>query len=279
MIEAYAFLVAFTVQILVISALHPAWLTKFARAKGEAQLPGWDRKYRERYLSLYRAVNLGIAVLGLVLLGWLFSHMRSPDWDVRLVSLLLRGYVVVQILPFVLVSLIGARIKRSALMRSPPEVRRTASLQRRGLFDFVSPLTVFLAVAGYFLFAGFLIYIRQHTFPGFSGYRPLRAVTLIYVLNAFCVYWLLYRRKRWPLETSAYRMHAVGVQVKIAFYTSIAVIVFLSLNVTLQLLDMQRWVPFAMSVYVVLSMLFTSMMLFALRRQAEADRLEASPAA
>ena len=77
MIEAYAFLAAFTVQILVLSVLHPAWFTRDARAKGEAQLPGWDRKSRERFLSVYRAVNAGIAVLGLVLLGWLFSLMRS----------------------------------------------------------------------------------------------------------------------------------------------------------------------------------------------------------
>jgi hypothetical protein len=130
---------------------------------------------------------------------------------------------------------------------------------------------------GYFLFAAFVIYIQEHPFPGFSGYRLLRTVTLVYALNAFLAYWLLYRRKRWPLETSAYRVHAVRVQVKIAFYTSIAVVVFLSLNVTLKLLDMQRWVPFAMSVYFVIIMLFTSMMLFELRRQAEADRLGLSP--
>jgi hypothetical protein len=204
--------------------------------------------------------------------------MRSPDWDVGPVRHLLAGYGVVQILPFVLVSLIGAWVKRKALTRSPPGVKRTASLQRRGLFDFVSPLTVFLAVVGYFLFAAFVIYIQRHSFPGFSGYRLLRAVTLVYAVNAIAVYWLRYGRKRWPLETIAYRMHAVGVQVKIAFYTSIAVIVFLSLNVTLELRDMQRWVPFAMSVYFVLIMLFTSMMLFALRRQAEADRLGPSPA-
>jgi MFS family permease len=277
MIDAYAFLAAFTVQILVVSVLHPAWFTKYARAKGEVQLAGWDRKFRERFLSLYRAVNIGIAVLGLLLLGWLFNHTRSPDWDVGPVTHLLAGYVVVQLLPFVLVSLIGAWVKRKALTRSPPEVKRTASLQRRGLFDFVSPLTVFLAVVGYFLFAAFVIYIQEHPFPGFSGYRLLRTVTLVYALNAFLAYWLLYRRKRWPLETSAYRVHAVRVQVKIAFYTSIAVVVFLSLNVTLKLLDMQRWVPFAMSVYFVIIMLFTSMMLFELRRQAEADRLGLSP--
>jgi hypothetical protein len=277
MIEAYAFLAAFTVQILVVSVLHPAWLTRYASAKAEAQLPAWNRKSRERFLTLFRAVNAGIAVLGLVLLGWLYSHMRSPAWDVGPVTQLLVGYVVVQILPFVLVSLIGAWVKRKALTRSPPEVKRTASLQRRGLFDFVSPLTVFFAVAGYFLFAAFVVYIQQHPFPGFPGYPLLGTVTLVYALNAFLAYWLLYRRKRWPLETSAYRVHAVGVQVKIVFYTSIAVIVFLSFNVTLRLLNMLRWVPFGVSVYFVLIMLFTSMMLFALRRQAEADRLDPNP--
>jgi hypothetical protein len=278
MIEAYAFLAAFTVQMLVVSVLHPAWLTRYARAKAEAQLPGWDRKSRERFLTLYRAVNAGIAVLGLVLLlGWLFSHMRSPDWDVRPVSLLLRGYAAVQVLPLVLVSLIGAWVKRKALTRAPPEVKRTANLQRRGLFDFVSPLTVFLAVVGYFLFVAFVIYIQQHPFPGFSGYRLLRTVTLVYALNAFLAYWLLYRRKRWPLETSAYRMRAVGLQVKIVVYASIAFIVFISLNVTLMLLDLERWTPFAMSVYLVIIMLICSM-LFALRREAEADRLGPSPA-
>ena len=276
MIDAYAFLAAFTVQILVVSVLHPAWLIQYARAKGAAQLPDWDRKFRERFLSLYRAVNLGIAVLGLVLLGWLFNHMRSPDWRVGPVTHLLAVYVLAQMVPFVLISLVGAWVKRKALTRAPPEVKRTASLQRRGLFDVVSPLTVCLAVVGYFLFAAFVVYTQRHPFPGFSGYRLLLTVTLIYAVNAFTAYWLLYRRKRWPLETSAYRMHAVEVQVKIAFYTSIAVVVFLSLNVSLHLLDMQRWVPFAMSVYFVLVMLFSSMMLFALRRQAEADRPAAS---
>lgn len=278
MIEAYAFLAAFMVQILVVSVLHPAWLTRYARAKAEVQLPGWDGKSRERFLTLYRAMNAAIAVLGLALLGWLFSHMPRPDWDVGLVSHLLAGYIVVQILPFVLISLVGGWFKKKALTRLPPAVKRTASLQRRGLFDFVSPLTVFSAVLGYFLFVALVIYIQQRPFPGFSAYRVLRGVTLVYALYAFVVYWLLYVRKRWPLETSAYRMHAVGVQLKIVFYSSIAIVVFLSLNVALQLLNMQRWVPFAVSVYFVVSMLFTSMMLFALRRQAEADRLGPSPA-
>jgi uncharacterized membrane protein YoaK (UPF0700 family) len=72
-------------------------------------------------------------------------------------------------------------------------------------------------------------------------------------------------------------MHAVGLQLKIVVYASIAFIVFISLNVTLMLLDLERWAPFAMSVYLVIVMLICSM-LFALRREAEADRLDPSPA-
>ena len=278
MIEAYAFFAAFAVQILVVSVLHPVWLTRYVRAKAEAQFPDWDGKSRERLLSLYRVVNAGIAVLGVVLLGWLFDHMRSPDWDIVAVSRLLAGYGAAQMLPFVVASLIGAWIKRKALLRSPPQAKRTASLQRRGLFDIVSPVTVFLAVLAYVLFAAFIVSIQQHPLPGFPGYRLLGIITLVYALNAFVVYWLLYRRKRWPLETPAYRMQAVEVQVKIIFYVSIAVVVFYSLIATLVLLHLVRWAPFAVSVYMVIVMLFTSMMLFALRRQAEADRLGSGPA-
>jgi len=278
MIAAYAFLAAFPVQILVVSVLHPAWLAGFARAKMEAQLPGWDRRSRERLLTLFRAVNMGIAVLGLVLLGWLFGHMRSPDWTVRPVLVLLSGYGVVQTLPLALVSLIGVWIKKKALTRAPPEIKRTASLQRRGLFDIVSPLTVFLAVLAYVLVATAMIHIQQHPIPRFNGFSVLGIVTLVFALNAFIVHWLLYRRKKWPLETRAYRMRAVGWQIKIIFYSSIAFCVMILLRAMLSLLDIERWVPFAVSAFIIIVMLFASMVPLALRRQAEADRLGPSPA-
>jgi hypothetical protein len=277
MIEAYAFFAAFAVQILVVSVLHPVWFTRYVRAKAEAQFPGWAGKSRERVLSLYRVVNAGIAVLGLALLAWLFDHMRNPDWHIVPVMHLFALYSLAQMLPFVVVSLIGALFKRKVLLRAPPVTKRTASLQRRGLFDIVSPFTAFVAVVGYMLFAAFLIH-NQQRFPGFPGYYFLHTVTLVYILNAIAVYWLLYRRKKWPLETQAYRMQAVAVQVKIIFYVSIAAIVFLSLDATLLLLHLMRWAPLAMSVGVMIVMLFASMMLFALRRQAEADRLGSNPA-
>ncbi len=277
MIQAYAFFAAFVVQILVISVLCPVWFTRYVRAKMEAQYPDWDSKSRERYLNLYRVVNTGIAVLGLALLGWLFNQMRSPDWNIIPVMRLFCGYSMAQILPLVLVSLIGAWIIRKARLRLPPQAKRTASLQRRGIFDIVSPFTVILAGVAYVLFAGLILTIQQHPIPGFPGYFLLRIITLACALNAFLVYWLLYRRKKWPLETPAYRMLAVAVQVKILFYVTIFVTAFMSLFVTLRLLHLVRWVPFAMSVYFVIGVLFTAMVFFSLRRQAETDRLGSHP--
>jgi hypothetical protein len=37
-----------------------------------------DRHSQERYLARYRALNTVLAVLGLLLLGWLFSHRAVP---------------------------------------------------------------------------------------------------------------------------------------------------------------------------------------------------------
>jgi hypothetical protein len=273
MIEAYAFLAAFTAQILVVSVLQPAWFTSYARAKAEAQLPGLDRKMRERFLTAYRAVNLAIAISGLGLLAWLFNHLRNSGWDLRPVQPLLVFYTVAQTLPLLLASLAGAWIKKKALKRAPPQARRTASLQRRGFFDIVPPGAIFLAVLGYVLFAAIAIYVQQHPFRGFAG-APVNIgmATCVYALNGFTVYCLLYRRKKWPLETPAYRLQAVETQVKVAVYTSIACIVFFSTNLLLRQLHLQSWTPFAMSVYFVIIMLSCSMMAIALRRQAETDR-------
>jgi hypothetical protein len=194
---------------------------------------------------------MGIAVLGLLLLGWLFSYMRRPDWDDGPVEARVAVYFAAQMtLPLCLVAWSGARYNK-VLKHSLAEGKRKAILQRRGLFDFVSPSIVFLAVSGYFMFAGLVIYIQRHPFPGFAGYITIGAVTLVYALNAFGVYTMLYGRKKSALETHADRVRAIGLGVKACIYSCIACVVFLSLNFTLVLLDLQRWEPFALSVFLV----------------------------
>jgi hypothetical protein len=248
MVEAYAFLAMFTVQVLAMSVLQPARFIRYLRVKINPAEPD-AQLYVTRRLTQYRALNMGIAVLGLLLLGWLFNYAQRPKWDEGHVSLLVTVYFMLQVLPLCLVGWIVAGINK-ALTRSLP--KRKASLQRRGLFDFVSPATIVLAALVYFLFAALVFYIARDPFPGFAG--PLiniGIVTLGYAFVSLGVYKTLYRTRSNPLETQADRMHSIGLGVKVAIYCCIGAVVFVSLNMTLALLDLKRWEPVALSVFYV----------------------------
>ena len=265
MIEVYAFLAMFAIQILAMSVLHPIWFTRYVRVQATrypaerfAQFyPGVDLDLaRERFLTRYRALNTGIAVLGLLLLGWLFNYMLSPAWGERPVVILLCVYVVMQLLPICFVAWSGARFKSKVLKHSLPEGKRKATLQRRGLFDFVSPFTVFLAVAGYFLFAAFVIYVQQKPFKGFA---LVGALTLVYAAEAFVVYKMLYGKKINPIETNADSVRAIGLAVKSCIYGCILCVLFFATIFTIDLLELRSWIPFATSACLVVSMLLCFM--------------------
>ena len=226
-----------------------------------AQLyPGVDlRSATERFLTQYRALTACSAVLGLVLLGWLFSYMRRPDWDDGPVEVLVSVYFfAAQMLPLFLLVWFGVRFNREH--KHPlPQGKRTALLQRRGLFDFISPFVVFLAALSYLLFATFVIYLRHHPFPGFAGLISLVGVTLVYALNALVVYMMLYGKKGNPFETHEGRLRTIGLAVKGSVYSCIVVVVYLSLNLSLGMLDLQRWEPFVLSIFFVITALLASM--------------------
>jgi hypothetical protein len=84
----------------------------------------------------------------------------------------------------------------------------------------------------YFLFVAYVLYIEQNPFPGFDGYITIGAITLVYSLNAFCVYKQLYGRRFNPFEPHAGRVRTIGLGVKACVYSCIAIVVFLSLNFT-----------------------------------------------
>jgi hypothetical protein len=268
MIEAYAFLAAFTIQILTMSVLYPAWFIRYVRmqmarfpAERLAQMyPGVDLgRAMERFLTRYRALTASSAVLGLVLLGWLFSYMRRPDWDDGPVEALVSVYFfAAQMLPLFLLVWFGVRFNR-AHKRPLPEPKRTAVLQRRGLFDFISPFVVSLAVLSYLLFVAFVIYLLRHPFTGFAGLVSIGVVTLVYALNAFVVYLMLYGKKGNPFETHEGRLRTIGLAVKSSVYSCIVIVVYLSLNFSLVMLDLQRWEPFALSIFFVIIALLASM--------------------
>ncbi len=286
MIEAYAFLAMFTLQLLVMSIVLPTWIIRSVRARVKdfpaarfAQLyPGVDhQRIRERYLKLYLVANACIVVLGLALFGWLFNYLQRPDWDDGPVEALVGAYFMVQALPMLVIAVISIRYRK--LLERLLDAKRKATLKRRGLFDFVSPFTVFVAALSYFLFVAYVMYIAQDPFPGFAG--PLVniiAMTLAFTLEAFVVYYLLYRRPLDPLETNESRVYTTGVGVRACVYMCIAGVVNLSINFTLVRLDLQRWEPFALSAFFVLTALLAFLAITSAPRQPEAHELSASAA-
>jgi hypothetical protein len=97
----------------------------------------------------------------------------------------------------------------------------------------------------------------------------LGALTLANCLLALIVYRRLYGRKSTPLETRADRQHLIGAGVRAAVYSALAMPMFLLLNFTLVLLDLERWEPVAQSVFMVITMLVSSMGLSLPPRQPE----------
>jgi hypothetical protein len=283
MIAAYAFLAAFTVQILVTSVLYPARFTKHVRVQAASfpterlahLFPGLDLDLaRERFLTRYRTVNTGIAVLGLLLLAWLSSYVRRPNWDEDPVIMLISAYFIMQMLPIGFIAWIGARYGK-VLKLSLTEGKRKASLQRRGLFDFISPLVVFLAVSSYLLFTVLVIYIQPKPFPGFA---LIGVLTLCYALQAFVVYRALYGKKANPMETHARRVHTIGLTVKVCVYSCIVCVVFFSFTFALDLLDLNIWMPLAQSLCLLITTLLCLMGLSAPPRPPEANELGSNPA-
>ncbi len=281
MIEAYAFLAVFTVQVLVMSVLHPAWFIKYFRAKATrlpaerlAQLyPGVDFNLaRERFLTRLprgehghrsaRRVAAGLAVQLHAAPGLGRRHGEGPRHCVFLAADVAA-----------LFALSGSESGSTRCTSSRcSEGKRTAVLQRRGLFDFVSPFTVFLAVVSYFLFVAFVLYVERHPFPGYAGaFFKIGGVTVAYALMALCVYAALYLTKKNPFETHADRMHTIETGVKFLLYTCLAAVVFVSLDLALGLLDLKSWELFAMSVFYVACGLLSLHSLTAPARQPDAE--------
>ena len=279
MIEAYSFLAAFPFQVLAMSLLLPTWFIRYVRVQFDRipverlqhLNPSIDHsQVLGRYLNRYRSINIVIALLGIPLMIWLFSYFQGKHWSDGPVEALVGVYFMLQALPFAYVISIGA--KHGDVIKHLSMAKRSAPLERRRLFDFVSPIWVALAILCYVLFAAYVVYIAQDPFPGFAAYATLGIITLVYVVNALCVYWQLYGRKLNPFEPHASRTRMIGLGVKASVYSCIAIVAFLSLNFTLVRLDLQRWEPFALSIFLGITALLCAFS-FAPPRLSEANRL------
>ena len=79
-----------------------------------------------------------------------------------------------------------------------------------------------------------------------------------------------------PLETHSSRLHTIGLTVKGIVYSCILMVVFMSLNFSLGLLDLKSWGPFALSLFFAICAPLTAVGFAAPLRKPEADGFDAS---
>jgi hypothetical protein len=286
MIEVYLFLAAFPAQILGMSVLYPVRLTRLIRtelakipAERLAELyPGVDvGQAHERFLARYRVANTAVVGLGLLLLGWFIRYMQRPNWDAGAVGGMLTAYLMLQYFPIMLIAWFKTRFNK--IHRRPlPEAKRKAVLQRRGLFDFVSTSTALLVILAYFQFIALMFYVAQHPFPGFAGpFVNIGLVTLTNILLGAVVMYLLYGRKRDPLQTHADRMRMIRGVANFYAWMCILIPISVSLSMAQKLLKLETWGPFAGTVFFLITTILLLRGLSAQQRQPEADGLGSGP--
>ena len=286
MIEVYLFLAMFPVQILGMSVLYPVRLTRLIRtalknvpAERLAELyPGVDvGQAHERFLARYRVANTVVAVLGLLLLGWFIRYMQRPGWDEGAVGGMATAYFLLQFSPIILIAWFTIRFNK-VHRRLLPEAKRKAILQRRGLFDFVSPFTVFLVILAYFQFVAFMFYVARHPFPGFGGpFLNIGMLSMTYILLGGGVMYLLYGRKIDPLQTHEDRMRMIRGVANFYAWMLILSPISVSLSIAQKLLDLEKWGPFAGTVFFLIVTLLLLRSVTPPPRQAEAEELGSSP--
>jgi hypothetical protein len=283
MIEMYGFIAAFTAQIIFFSVLGPLRVTDVLREQIQRfiaeQAPPIDSEVAarvDRRMRLLRWLGLATSLVGVALLIAMIRYMLRPDWTDGPLEAVVPAYFGIQALPTLLAVLVASRF-HGVLKRSLPAQNRKALLQPRGLFDFVPRSAVALAGLAYLLYIALLAYIEKHPFPGFAG-LPLNAavVTLMYVMMAVAIYTTIRKMSSSPLQGREDRMRAVGVAVQVCVYACIVGVVNISMNMTLILLDQQRWEPTFGCIGFILMGLLTRMALREQLRIPQSKRLATS---
>lgn len=260
MIEACAFLVMFTVQIVAGSVLFPR---QVIRRLDRWALDSASERFRELYATdeyqqwvrrfgrVFRLVNWLLAAIGFCLLAWLITVVQQPEWA-KAVKIPVVVFSCVQFSPLALLALYVCVRWFKVITQPSSEPKRSALLRRRGLFDFVSPFSVGLAILSYVVFVVFAVHVDLEVHGNTSLSRHcivvLALVTFMYALNAFIVYKYLYGRKS-PLITNEGRSHSIEMNVKSSVYGSTLIAWFFTLLAVVSQQDLAEWQPFALTLF------------------------------
>ncbi|MEM9304595.1 MAG: hypothetical protein AAGE01_20960 [Pseudomonadota bacterium] len=243
------FYLAFAGQILLLSWLLPRGIVQRMRAVMSQYPPeDYPRLYPsspEIYVAvrwIYGVANhaiLGLGVVLLVLLVFVVDHATFAD-DGYISEAWPAAYAFLQYLP--LMALSALEFRQFGRMRAlAPQTRRSASLERRTVFDFLSPNAVVIALC--LAAAAFVMMLAVDELDGAIWFLVGTG------FMAAMGYWHLYGRKPNPHQSAEDRRQEQDVALHSALYVSIVLSLFYMYIGADQLFDLDWLDALVMSLY------------------------------
>ncbi|SDE10408.1 hypothetical protein [Kordiimonas lacus] len=199
-------------------------------------------------LKLFRRVNNGIAIIGLLILAGMLGSGYRPD-PLGGDEIFVMFYFFLQFIPFFIVA-VKEHKQYKALRAAFKEARRTADLRPRHLFDFVSPVAVFAALV---CFGAWLVYYL--TVKGWDQpweeevYISVGMTTGMNLLYAWIIARFIYGKKLDPYQASKDYMKTVEAITKVLVYSSIGISLFHITTVAADEYALEAFDPVLTSLY------------------------------
>lgn len=254
MLDQVLFYCVFFSQVLLISFVFPKKLINRLRRVADEHPPSqYPKLYpvsierMERVLRIYSLLNHLVFLTGL---GLLVLSIFPPEgvvigWESES---LLALYLALQFSPLAVIAT-SIVVYASLMKKKAVRGRRTASLQRRRLMDFLSPAMIGAAIFVYAAFVILILYIRQFDFPWFGGYMNIVAVTAVNLFFLGIVLHNIYGKRKDPYQAYEDRLKGIAFNVKIMVFSSILVTLYIAVVVTLRALELENLIPISTSLY------------------------------
>lgn len=198
----------------------------------------------QRGLWTYWNTNIFIMIISLGLFFVLVNRPDNGEWSTAIVV----ATFFLQFVPMLMLEV--SVFKYYKLMReNRTRTLRTAPLQPRRLFDFISPGLLSLVILLYLAFIALVVYVQQFGYPWFGGYANVAILTLANLFFAALAYWHMFGKKLDPYQSHEDRMNQSRLVVKQMALVSIAVTIYVSFNIILSSFELRHLQPMFLSVY------------------------------
>ena len=254
MSELTLFYVAFIIQILLLSIYFPRRILSRMRyvmtnypESTHPKLYPQSINVVEKLRRNYFVMNAFNVCLGLLILFFIYKGSLIGEEGVN--PMLPWAYFMIQMLASMYLEFKGFKFAKM-MKRADTRRNKSADLQPRKFFDYMSPMLFVAVLAAYIASVGFVFYLEENP-TNFPNTALLLSLILLvgYVVFFTVISWMVYGKKCDPYQSQKDRVRTTKLAIQTQGYVLIAVASFLSFSAANKVYQFNGIMPVAMSVY------------------------------